>query len=57
MLYEFKGTLKISDEELVVLSEDSLLLRGARLKNTSWIHGVVVYSGRPKSARVFSPSA
>jgi phospholipid-transporting ATPase len=45
MLYEFKGTLKVTGDELAVLSDENLLLRGARLKNTSWIHGVVVYTG------------
>jgi len=45
MLYEFKGVLNLKGVDQVVLTEDSLLLRGARLKNTTWIHGIVVYSG------------
>ena len=27
------------------LGPDQILLRGAQLRNTQWIHGVVVYTG------------
>jgi magnesium-transporting ATPase (P-type) len=43
-LYEFKGMLK-TREDSFPLSETQLLLKGARLQNTSWILGVVVYTG------------
>jgi hypothetical protein len=45
MLYEFKGSICFDDEDAIPLSESTLLLRGAKLKNTPWIHGIVVYSG------------
>lgn len=45
MLYEFKGSIHLEGEEKIPLTESTLLLRGAKLKNTPWIHGIVVYSG------------
>lgn len=44
-LYEFNGVLKEYGKEAVPLGPDQLLLRGAMLRNTSWIFGVVVYTG------------
>lgn len=35
----------VSDCSTVPLSPDQILLRGAQLRNTQWIHGVVVYTG------------
>lgn len=29
----------------VPLGPDQLLLRGAQLRNTQWVHGIVVYTG------------
>ena len=40
----FAGTLQIHDAKYA-LKANELLLRGARLKNTSWIYGAVVYTG------------
>lgn len=44
-LYEFNGVLKEYGKEAVPLGPDQLLLRGAMLRNTSWVFGVVVYTG------------
>ncbi|KAK3884823.1 hypothetical protein Pcinc_010929 [Petrolisthes cinctipes] len=48
-LYDFKGRLEVyrgdATPTQAPLSTDNLLLRGARLKNTSLIHGVAVYTG------------
>lgn len=41
---EFTGTLSLNNEQ-VPLRINQLLLRGAKLKNTKWIYGVVVYTG------------
>lgn len=45
-LYTYEGNLKnfgsVGD---IPLSPDQLLLRGATLRNTQWIHGVVVFTG------------
>lgn len=53
---EFTG--KLSTQELVrPLSPSQLLLRGARLKNTKWIHGVVVYTGHDAKLLMNSKTA
>uniref|UniRef100_A0A915D5Y4 Phospholipid-transporting ATPase n=1 Tax=Ditylenchus dipsaci TaxID=166011 RepID=A0A915D5Y4_9BILA len=44
LVSEFTGTLKLSQEQLP-LAIGQLLLRGAKLKNTKWIYGAVVYTG------------
>ncbi|KAJ3084089.1 hypothetical protein HDU99_003498 [Rhizoclosmatium hyalinum] len=43
-LYTFEGTLRLSHKE-VPLDPAQLLLRGAMLRNTRWIYGVVVFTG------------
>jgi phospholipid-transporting ATPase len=47
-LYTYEGTLTMDmggGEKELPLSPDQLLLRGATLRNTPWIHGVVVFTG------------
>jgi len=47
-LYTFEATLTVSaggGEKELPLSPDQLLLRGATLRNTPWVHGVVVFTG------------
>ncbi|KYQ94389.1 transmembrane protein [Tieghemostelium lacteum] len=44
-LYKFKGKLMIG-EQSYSLSEKQLMLRGAKLRNTDWLIGVVVYCGK-----------
>ena len=44
-LYEFVGNIQIRDNQVAPLSQSSILLRGAKLMNTQYIYGVVVYSG------------
>ncbi|ODQ77312.1 hypothetical protein BABINDRAFT_41667 [Babjeviella inositovora NRRL Y-12698] len=43
-LYTYEGTLTLNGRE-IPLAPDQLLLRGATLRNTAWIHGVVVFTG------------
>ena len=43
-IYNFEGTMNI-DQECFSLDQTNILLRGAVLKNTQWIYGVVVYTG------------
>nr|CAG4640624.1 EOG090X00X3 [Eulimnadia texana] len=44
-LYEFAGTLRLDDKVSVPLGPDQILLRGARLQNTRWVAGMVLYTG------------
>ncbi|XP_072899859.1 phospholipid-transporting ATPase IB isoform X2 [Hemitrygon akajei] len=44
-LYDFTGNLRIGDHRPVPVGPDQILLRGAQLKNTQWIYGLVVYTG------------
>ena len=49
-LYKFVGNVHFtsstsSGEQTVPLSADQLLLRGAQLRNTPWVYGIVVYTG------------
>ncbi|XP_072942053.1 probable phospholipid-transporting ATPase IA isoform X3 [Epargyreus clarus] len=44
-LYEFNGMLKETNARTIPLSLDQMLLRGAMLRNTAWVHGIVVYTG------------
>lgn len=47
-LYTFEGTLTMQQgggEKELPLSPEQLLLRGATLRNTPWVHGVVVFTG------------
>jgi len=47
-LYTYEGTLTVAaggGEKELPLQPDQLLLRGATLRNTPWIHGVVVFTG------------
>jgi len=47
-LYTYEGTLTMDiggGEKELSLNPDQLLLRGATLRNTPWIHGVVIFTG------------
>ncbi|XP_042883208.1 probable phospholipid-transporting ATPase IA isoform X4 [Penaeus japonicus] len=44
-LYQFTGNLKMTSRQAVPLSPDQVLLRGAKLQNTNWVFGLVVYTG------------
>jgi len=47
-LYTYEGTLTMQaggGERELPLNPEQLLLRGATLRNTPWIHGVVVFTG------------
>lgn len=43
-LYEFKGSLRL-DGKVYSINPDQVLLRGAKLKNTTWTYGWVLYTG------------
>lgn len=45
-LYTYEGNLKnFGSAHTIPLSPEQLLLRGATLRNTQWIHGVVIFTG------------
>ncbi len=43
-MYTFEGTIYFQQKEYP-LNPDQLLLRGALLRNTHWIYGIVVFTG------------
>lgn len=45
-LYAAGGSLSIGGDAKIPLSAKNLLLRGAVLKNTQWVVGVVIYTGQ-----------
>ncbi|XP_041923518.1 phospholipid-transporting ATPase IB isoform X2 [Alosa sapidissima] len=44
-LYDFTGTLRLDNLNPAPLGPDQVLLRGAQLRNTQWVVGIVVYTG------------
>eukprot|EP00095_Tigriopus_kingsejongensis_P007761 maker-scaffold154_size301342-snap-gene-0.15 protein:Tk07761 transcript:maker-scaffold154_size301342-snap-gene-0.15-mRNA-1 annotation:"isoform e" len=45
-LYDFRGNIRLADHDpWTPLNPNAILLRGAKLQNTPWIFGVVIYSG------------
>lgn len=44
-LYDFVGNITFQSQKSVPLGPDQVLLRGAHLRNTQWIFGLVVYTG------------
>lgn len=45
-LYTFLGKLNSDGQQTLAIDNDVVLLRGAVLRNTKWVYGVVVYAGR-----------
>lgn len=44
-LYEFTGNLQLDEHRLEPIQADQILLRGAQLRNTQWVRGLVLYTG------------
>ncbi|MEE6462133.1 hypothetical protein FKM82_001508 [Ascaphus truei] len=44
-LYDFNGNIRLDGHGTIPLGPDQILLRGAQLRNTQWVHGIVVYTG------------
>ena len=46
MIYKFEGAMYLEvHNKKISLSYENLILRGCKLKNTSWVLGIVVYTG------------
>lgn len=43
-LYTYEGTMKLNGKD-ISLSPGQMILRGATLRNTSWIFGIVIFTG------------
>ncbi|XP_050743356.1 probable phospholipid-transporting ATPase IA isoform X2 [Drosophila biarmipes] len=56
-LYEFNGVLKETGKQPAALGNDQVLQRGAILRNTAWVFGIVVYSGQETKLMKNSTSA
>ncbi|XP_025087156.1 LOW QUALITY PROTEIN: probable phospholipid-transporting ATPase IA [Pomacea canaliculata] len=55
-LYEFVGNIQLNEQSAVPVGPNQLLLRGAMLRNTSWIFGLVVYTGHSTKLMLNSTS-
>ncbi|XP_036811106.1 phospholipid-transporting ATPase IA isoform X1 [Oncorhynchus mykiss] len=44
-LYDFVGVIRLEGHSPIPLGPEQILLRGARLRNTQWVNGMVVYTG------------
>ncbi|XP_067844412.1 phospholipid-transporting ATPase IA [Heptranchias perlo] len=44
-VYDFVGNIRFDGKSTFPLGQDQILLRGAQLRNTQWVHGIVVYTG------------
>lgn len=56
-LYEYNGNFKELNRQVLPLGPDQLLLRGAMLRNTSWVFGIIVYTGHDTKLMRNSTSA
>ncbi|CAC5421630.1 DRS2 [Mytilus coruscus] len=56
-LYDFVGNIRPSGRLAIPVGPDQLLLRGAMLRNTKWIFGVVIYTGHESKLMLNSTSA
>jgi len=58
-LYEFAGNITLTGKQTdpVPVSATQLLLRGSRLRNTSWVYGLVVYTGHESKLLMNSTKA
>lgn len=49
--------MKIGEDTMIIEGDKQLLYRGARLKNTKWIYGLVIYTGRNTKIMMNSESS
>ncbi|XP_064637664.1 probable phospholipid-transporting ATPase IA isoform X4 [Lineus longissimus] len=56
-LYDFVGNIRPSGRMAFPVGPDQLLLRGAMLRNTGWVFGVVIYTGHETKLMLNSTAA
>ncbi|KAJ8297759.1 hypothetical protein KUTeg_024290 [Tegillarca granosa] len=56
-LYDFVGNIRPSGRLAIPLGPDQILLRGAMLRNTKWVFGIVIYTGHDTKIMLNSTSA
>ena len=57
-LHRFSSNMTIEGQETINYEKDrQLLYRGARLKNTKWIYGLAIYTGRNSKIMMNSDSS
>ncbi|XP_071786477.1 probable phospholipid-transporting ATPase IA isoform X3 [Asterias amurensis] len=58
-LYEFTGNIRVKQDQTmaVPIGNEQVLLRGAVLKNTQWIHGIAIYTGHESKLLMNSKAA
>eukprot|EP00126_Sphaerothecum_destruens_P010769 Sdes_comp20804_c0_seq1m17133 len=44
-LYNFEGTITLESGSPIPITNEQILLRGAQLKNTPWVYGLVIFTG------------
>ena len=49
--------MKLGEETIVYEGDKQLLYRGARLKNTKWVYGLVIYTGKNTKIMMNSDSS
>ncbi|XP_025421825.1 probable phospholipid-transporting ATPase IA isoform X2 [Sipha flava] len=57
LIYDFVGSLKLVDRVPLSLGPNHLLLRGAMLRNTSWVCSLVIYTGHETKLMMNQTSA
>ncbi|XP_038055238.1 probable phospholipid-transporting ATPase IA isoform X2 [Patiria miniata] len=58
-LYDFTGNIRVKQDQSlsVPIGPEQVLLRGAVLKNTQWIHGIAIYTGHESKLLMNSKAA
>lgn len=56
-LHKFSSKMRFNNQLIVFYGDKQLLYRGARLKNTKWVYGLVIYTGKNTKIMMNSDSS
>jgi magnesium-transporting ATPase (P-type) len=56
-LHRFSSSMSVGDVTTIYEGDKQLLYRGARLKNTKWVYGLVIYTGKNSKIMMNSESS